>query len=64
MSRESSGIIPNRCARNSSVSTEVFVSISTRSIATVGNSANIILRREFAKLLVRNQGSEGKGKIR
>jgi hypothetical protein len=35
ISLESKGIIPNRCAMNSSVRTEVFTSISTKSMATV-----------------------------
>ena len=35
ISRESKGIIPNRCAMNSSVRTEVLTSISTKSMARV-----------------------------
>lgn len=39
---------PRRCAMNSSASTEVFASTSTRSIAMIGISASITRRRELA----------------
>ena len=44
------GIRPRRCAMNSSQSTVVLFSISTRSMAIVGISARKILRRLFAML--------------
>lgn len=47
--REFSGIIPSRCARNSSGRTDVLLSTSTRSIAIVGTSARSVRRSEFAK---------------
>ena len=42
------GISPRRCAMNSSASTEVLASTSTRSIAMIGISASITRRRELA----------------
>lgn len=42
------GIKPNLCAINSSLSTVLFVSISTRSMAMVGMSTKMIRRSAFA----------------
>lgn len=46
---ESRGTMPSLCAINSSARTEVFSSISTRSIAIVGTSEYITRRSELAK---------------
>ena len=42
--------MPSLCAMNSSGRTDVFISISTMSMAMEGMSAMTTLRNEFAKL--------------